>query len=134
MPHPEHDTSDLHRRVQALETQHAGILVLAGEASVLANQYKVDGLHRALDLLHNRLNEHFADEERLLQELQFDGLADHCESHMALMERFAELLVQVATGGASTGDVVKFIEGPIRGHFGITDVPIDLFLRTATSH
>ncbi|MCB1954495.1 MAG: hypothetical protein KDG55_02405 [Rhodocyclaceae bacterium] len=119
--------------MQALDTQHARILVLAREALDLAIEYKVDGLHRALDLLHKRLNEHFEDEERLLQELQFEGLVDHCESHMALMERFAELLVQVATGGASTGEVVKFIEGPIKGHFGITDAPIDLFLRTATS-
>lgn len=133
MPHSEYDQSDLRHRVQALDTQHAGILVVAGEALVLANQYKVDGLHRALDLLHERLNAHFADEERLLQELHFDGMAEHCESHMALMERFAELLLQVAIGGASTGEVVKFIEGPVKGHFGLTDAPIDLFLRTATS-
>lgn len=130
MSQPEQVKADHRRQAQVLKEQHAQIIALADEASSAAGRNNTEDLHRLLDALHRQLNDHFTDEEHLLQQLDFEGLAEHCESHIELAEQCAELLFLVATRHASPEEVVKVIEGPVKDHFTDIDSPVDDFIRS----
>ena len=119
----------LKRTARELDDQHAQIACLAREAEFLARAGYAPALHRLLNELSLRLKEHFEDEERLLQVLEYDALDAHVDAHLALTEGLANLLMSVSRGAAAAMDVQKFIAGQLRGHFLTGDADVDQFVK-----
>lgn len=126
---PADTLSDLTRAARNLDDQHAQIASLARQAEFLAGAGYAPALHSLLNELSERLQEHFEDEERLLQTLDFGALEDHRDSHLALGKGLATLLAAASQDSAAETDVQQYISGQLRAHFLAGDADVDLFIK-----
>jgi len=67
----------------------------------------------ALDKLLAHVVRHFADEEALLAQNGYKGLASHRRAHAHLLARAAELKAAVADGKTTLGDLVEFLANKV---------------------
>jgi diguanylate cyclase (GGDEF)-like protein/hemerythrin-like metal-binding protein len=70
----------------------------------------------ALDDLLEHVTSHFADEEALLEQHQYERLASHKAAHAHLLEKALALKDAAHAGTASLGDLISFIAGDVVAH------------------
>ncbi|MCB1954496.1 MAG: hemerythrin domain-containing protein [Rhodocyclaceae bacterium] len=126
---PADKLTQLKRAARNLDDQHAQIASLARQAEFLAGAGYAPALQSLLNELSERLQEHFEDEERLLQTLDFGALDAHKDSHLDLGKGLAGLLKAVSEEAAAATDVQQYISGQLRAHFLAGDADVDLFIK-----
>ncbi len=93
-----------------IDEEHRELFRLANrliDASV--QQDAPDGIGTSLDALLTHVQQHFADEEAILERLNYDHLTEHRRAHAGLLKRARALKARVDAGKAHLGAVVEFL-------------------------
>jgi hemerythrin-like metal-binding protein len=93
-----------------IDAQHEHLFRLANALldAVLSGR-PIDEMNAFINTLMTAIAEHFQDEEKILSELEFAGLADHAKLHAALVEQALALKEAFLAGTLSVGSLLQFL-------------------------
>lgn len=84
---------------------------------------------RDLRFILNYSRDHFAREERLMEEFGCPGLAEHQTAHEQLLGRMGDLVGKVAAGEPFSTATTAFLTHWLTGHIRVEDQVYALFIR-----
>ncbi|MCC7198383.1 MAG: bacteriohemerythrin [Gammaproteobacteria bacterium] len=101
-----------------IDAEHRELFRLANALmdATLAAERAPAACGAALDALLEHVGHHFADEEALLEEAQYDHLEGHRRAHAGLVRRALELKRLLHAGRASLGVVVEYLVQEVVAH------------------
>lgn len=92
-------TQDLSVGVSQIDTQHKRLFQVVGDLHQAMKDGKgAEAIGKILGGLLSYTKTHFADEEKVMQQANFPGLADHRKLHEALTEKVADYQNQFESG------------------------------------
>ncbi|MHC1791232.1 diguanylate cyclase [Solidesulfovibrio sp.] len=95
---------------ETIDRQHQSLIAQANALLLLTTQNpSCAALNDAIDTAFLHVAEHFRDEERILREIGFPGLAEHAAEHDRLLQK-GLALANACTGTALiSGDIIRYI-------------------------
>jgi hemerythrin-like metal-binding protein len=109
--------------VASIDTQHKGLYAIGAElySAMSAGQAR-ERMSSILARLVQYTENHFAFEERLMQQHHYPDFAAHKAVHDALIKKIAEFRADVVMGKIGIGiPLLKFVEEWLTDHIGKTD-------------
>lgn len=121
--------------IALIDAQHKRLFSLASALmSTLAADRPLPEVSLRLETLLAHTAQHFHDEEALLREGQYPGLAEHAETHVALLNQAWQLQAEVTGGRLDFGRLVSFLAMDlVKGHILTEDRAYFSHLVTALS-
>ncbi|MFO0583472.1 MAG: bacteriohemerythrin [Anaeromyxobacter sp.] len=98
--------------------------------SMLKNQGKAE-IEKLLGFLAQYVVDHFAAEEKLMNQYKYPDLPKHKQAHVDFVKKFGELKAAFDKDGATptvTIELNRFVGGWLREHIGRTDTALGKFL------
>ncbi|WP_246198149.1 diguanylate cyclase [Solidesulfovibrio aerotolerans] len=93
-----------------IDRQHQMLIATANELLLLMTQNpSCPTLGTAIDAALQHVVEHFRDEERILEAVDFPGLAEHTAEHERLLQKGTALVSGWTEDSASSGEIIRFI-------------------------
>jgi diguanylate cyclase (GGDEF)-like protein/hemerythrin-like metal-binding protein len=93
-----------------IDRQHHILIDKANELLLLATQNpSCAELTAAIETIFAHVAEHFRDEEDILEEIGFPGLAEHAVEHQRLLQQGRALADGCAEAGAFSGEIIRYI-------------------------
>lgn len=118
--------------VNALDSQHKTLMRVLNELHAASMQGKVREI--AVPLLRlavSLANEHFSDEERLMETTRYPGLASHRELHRELTGRLAEFVARHEKGDSAVyTQLLYFLRDWLINHMQTEDQQYAPWLRS----
>lgn len=117
-------TSDLETGHPDIDAQHSRLFDLAGMLSSAVEGLDCgDGpVDDAIYALSEYCSEHFADEERLMEEASYPDLGAHREMHRILVARTMAMTARYFNGEeVAPAEVAPFVADWLRGHIEAAD-------------
>ena len=129
-------TSDLLTGIDGMDNQHRRLFDLINELSeAIAEGKGRDVLARVLDALIDYTAKHFADEERLLEEINYPELDAQRRSHKAFVAKVMESRAGFQAGTSMVAsEVVNFLNDWLVKHIGGMDKKYGPMLKKAGKH
>jgi diguanylate cyclase (GGDEF)-like protein/hemerythrin-like metal-binding protein len=95
---------------ETIDRQHQLLIAQANELLLLTTQHpSCAALRAAIDTAFLHVAEHFRDEERILQEIGFPGLAEHAAEHHRLLHKGLALANACTETAPIAGDIIRYI-------------------------
>ncbi|OLN25044.1 putative two-component response regulator with GGDEF domain [Desulfovibrio sp. DV] len=95
---------------ETIDRQHKLLIAQANELLLLTTQNPSCAvLSTAIDTAFRHVAEHFRDEERILQEIGFPGLAEHAAEHHRLLQKGLALATGCTEPAPFSGDIIRYI-------------------------
>jgi hemerythrin-like metal-binding protein len=118
MPYLEWNT-ELETGVAEIDDQHKMLFKLINDLHSAAEEAPddADAVEDAMYTLSDYVAEHFGDEEALMAEHNYPGLAAHHDMHQRLIARTLHFMTQFVNGGkVSLADLTEFLGSWLQGH------------------
>lgn len=93
-----------------IDDEHRELFRLSNELIEAALQQDLaNAIEKPLGLLLAHVQQHFADEEAILEALNYDGLTEHRRAHAGLLKRAVGMAERLKTGQDGVGAIVEFL-------------------------
>ncbi len=126
-------TTDLETGVDLIDEQHRMLFKLINDLHDAATDDASDPdmVTDAMYTLSDYVAEHFGDEEALMAEHAYPGLAAHHDMHQRLTARTLHFMTQFVNGeGVSLAELAEFLGNWLQGHIIEQDCRFAATLRT----
>lgn len=91
---------------------------------------KATGVRKAIGLLADRIQEHFAHEERLMRAARYESFRWHKETHDNAGRRVKQYARRIARGEvAAATELIEYLTGWLPEHTRVADMMLGAFLR-----
>jgi hemerythrin len=115
--------------IHAIDTQHQALFAAVND---LAESFTTGSSHdkvtHSLAFLARYTQEHFRDEEQLMREIGYPGLASHLDEHARLVEDLQRFQDKLSAGKTITMDVTIFLADWLTHHINDVDMRyVDFF-------
>ena len=126
-------TPDLFTGVEAMDAQHRRLFDLINQLNEAISEGKGrQALSSILNALIDYTGTHFAEEEKLMEEASYPGIADQKQAHRAFVAKVLEFRQGFDSGTAMVGsDLVNFLADWLVKHIGMSDLKYGPHLRKA---
>ena len=115
--------------VDKIDAQHAHLLdMINGMYSDMKNGLSQKRLFEILKNMVQYAKEHFADEERIMEECGYPGLPDQREAHRAFAQETRVFLMQFKAGKEIDRELFVFLKNWLVTHITKADKQIGLFI------
>ena len=95
---------------ETIDRQHQSLIAQANGLLLLTTQNpSCAALNAAIDTAFMHVADHFRDEERILQEVGFPGLAEHAAEHARLLQKGLALADTCTEAAPISGDIIRYI-------------------------
>ncbi len=118
--------------IQEIDEQHQAIIKLANELRKEKTRGNARAANETLRFLRNYMNDHFALEEKLMQDLDYPGLENHKQQHELFINHVIFFEIEKEFGLANEQmqtDILAFLRDWISDHIAAHDKALGAFAR-----
>ena len=117
--------------VPAMDDEHKEIIQALSELDTgLKKAAPAAEVHKLIQALTSRIEDHFAHEERLMRAARYGSLQWHKKSHDGARKRVGALLQQIEAGDKDAGPaLVEHLTAWLNDHMRLADMMLGAFLR-----
>jgi len=116
--------------VEQIDRQHKYLLSLINRIQVATGEFDSQAIVEIVLDMQAYARFHFADEENLMEQLGFPGLADHRKIHEGFLEKADLFLDDLESAPVATvSEIARFLSDWLINHIMVTDAQYGLFFK-----